>query len=147
MSTEVNAVVIDDKGIEVQYAPATISDNLDKVEAFVDSQLAIFEGAEIDLTNNDHVKEARKVMADLNKLKKPIEDERKRIKREYEAPLKAFEARVKQITSKIDEARAGIKKQVDEADELWKTSVSMRSKRTTEASPETSRSWCRSRQS
>ena len=59
-------------------------------------------------------------MAALNDLKKPIEDERKRIKREYEAPLKAFEAEVKGITTKIDDARNAIKEQVDEADRLFK---------------------------
>ncbi len=117
---EVQAVVIDESSISVELAPASIKDNLAEVEAFVDNTLSFYRGAEIDINNDDHVKEARKVMADLNKLKNPIEDERKRIKREYEAPLKAFEARVKSITSKIDKARSEIKEQVDEADRLWK---------------------------
>jgi hypothetical protein len=119
---EVTAEVIEDKAItpakdiKVEYIPSLIEDNIEAVAAYVDEQLAPFIGAQLDPNNADQVKEARSFMADLNKLKKPIEDERKRIKREYEKPLKDFEARVKGITGKIDAARDNLKKQVDEAD-------------------------------
>ncbi len=102
--------------LQVTYTPAAISDNLAALDAYVDRQLAPYLGAQIDPSDCERVKEGRRCMADLSKLKAPIEAERKRIKRAYEAPLKEFEGKVKGITSKIDDARAAIKAQVDEAD-------------------------------
>lgn len=102
--------------------PAEISilDNITALDAYVEEQIAPYVGAKFDTADEKKVKEARQCMADLNNIKKPIEEERKRIKRTYEKPLKDFEARVKQITEKIDSARTQIKKQVDEADEAFK---------------------------
>lgn len=117
---EVTPEIIPSDKLEVAYSPAVFTDNLEALSAYVDKEIAPYVGAEIDIHDNEMVKEARKCMADLNKLKKPIEDERKRIKKIYTDPLKAFEAEVKTITTKIDQAREGIKKQVDEADENFK---------------------------
>lgn len=118
---EVQAEIIEPTNeLEVTYTQAIIKDNLAAIEAYVDEQLLPYIGAVIDPNDDGQIKEARKAMADLNKLKDPIDDERKRIKREYEAPMKAFEGRVKCITGKIDTARADIKKQVDDADEAFK---------------------------
>ncbi len=109
-AVEVAAEVIEPTGeLAVTYTPAVIDDNLEALNAFVEQQIAPYIGAQIDPNDYEQVKEARKCMADLNKLKNPIEAERKRIKREYEAPLKALESRVKAITAKIDEARAVLK--------------------------------------
>lgn len=98
----------------------SIGDNIMALDAYVEGQIAPYVGAKFDIADEKKVKEARQCMADLNNIKKPIEEERKRIKRTYEKPLRDFEARVKQITEKIDSARAQIKKQVDEADEAFK---------------------------
>lgn len=120
-AVEVAAEVIEPTGeLAVTYTPAVIDDNLEALNAFVEQQIAPYIGAQIDPNDYEQVKEARKCMADLNKLKNPIEAERKRIKREYEAPLKALESRVKAITAKIDEARAVLKVHVDEADARFK---------------------------
>ena len=92
---EVTAEVIEpSNALEVVYTPAVFSDNLAALEAYVDQQIAPYIGAQIDPADYDQVKQARKCMADLNKLKEPIEAERKRVKREYEAPLKLFEGKV-----------------------------------------------------
>lgn len=118
---EVTAEVIEPTdALQVVYTPAVFADNLAALDAYIDQQIAPYVGAQIDPKDYEQVKMARKCMADLNKLKAPIETERKRVKREYEAPLKAFEGRVKAITSKIDEVRASLKQQVDEADEQFK---------------------------
>lgn len=118
---KVTAEVIEpSNALEVVYTPAVFTDNLAALEAYVDQQIAPYIGAQIDPGNYEQVKEARKCMADLNKLKEPIEAERKRVKREYEAPLKLFEGKVKGITFKIDQARADLKAQVDEADERFR---------------------------
>lgn len=97
----------------------SITSNIEALNAYVEEQIAPYVGATFDITDDKQVTEARKCMADLNSLKKPIEEERKRIKREYEAPLKSFEGLVKGITEKIDSARSSIKEQVDKADEAF----------------------------
>lgn len=102
--------------LAVTYMPAKITDNLDAIAAWVSDQLRPYEGAVIDPDDARAVKVGRKCMADLNKIRKPIDDERKRIAREYKRPLAEFEARVKAITEQIDSAREGIKVQVDAAD-------------------------------
>lgn len=117
---EVTAEVIETTELAVTYTPAVIDDNLAALEAYVDGQIATYMGMAIDPESEAELKNARAVMATLNKLKKPIDDERKRVKREYDAPLKEFEARVKAITSKIDEARDFVKVQVENADEEFK---------------------------
>lgn len=118
---EVTAEVIEpEKALEAVLKPAEITDNLAALDAYVDRQIAPYQGAQIDPNDYEQVKEGRRCMADLNKLKAPIETERKRIKRIYEAPLKEWEARVKSITEKIDSARTEIKAQVDEADAAFK---------------------------
>ncbi len=118
---EVTAEVIDQAdALQVVYTPAVLTDNIAALEAYVDAQLKPYMGMAIDPDSESEIKNARAVMAELNKLKNPIEDERKRIKREYDAPLRAFEEKVKAITSKIDEARNFIKVQVENADEAFK---------------------------
>ena len=118
---EATAEVIEpSNALEVTYTPAVLADNLEALNAFVEQQIAPYVGAKIDPNDYEQVKMARKCMADLNKLKDPIDKERKRVKREYEAPLKEFEGRVKAITAKIDGARAALKAQVDEADERFR---------------------------
>lgn len=118
---EATAEVIEpSNALEVTYTPAVLADNLEALNAFVEQQIAPYVGAKIDPNDYGQVKMARKCMADLNKLKDPIDKERKRVKREYEAPLKEFEGRVKAITAKIDGARAALKAQVDEADERFR---------------------------
>ena len=118
----VEAEIIETPELAVTYTPAIIDDNLAALDAFVDSQLEFYTGVQIDPNDAQAIKAGRAAMSDLNKLKGPIDSERKRIKREFEKPLKAFEDRVKAITSKIDSARSDIKKQVDLADQLFKDS-------------------------
>ena len=120
IETQSVAAIVPAKEIRVEYTPSSIADNIEAVEAYIDQQLEPFIGAQLDPNDEEQIKQGRQFMADLNKLKKPIDDERKRIKREYEKPLKAFEARVKEITDKIDEARGNLKKQVDAADQAFK---------------------------
>lgn len=118
---EVTAEVIEPSSeLTVTYTPAVFADNLAALEAYVDQQIAPYVGVKLDPDDYDTIKEGRACMADLNKLKAPIETERKRIKKAYEEPLKAFEGRVKAITSKIEQAREDIKKQVDDADKRFK---------------------------
>lgn len=118
---EVTAEVIEPTSdLQVTCSPAVIDDNLAALAAWVDAKIAPYQGVRIDPQDESQIKVARNIMAELNRIKKPIEDERKRVKREYEAPLKAFEGKVKEITAMIDGARSAVKAQVDEADALFR---------------------------
>ena len=98
---EVTAEVIEPTdALEVTYTPAVFSDNLAALDAYVDQQIEPYIGAQLDPNDYETIKMGRTCMADLNKLKAPIEAERKRVKKIYEAPLKEFEARVKAITDR-----------------------------------------------
>ena len=59
------------------------------------------------------IAEAKTDAANLNKLKKALNDERIFRKKEYEAPFKIFEDQVKELCGMIDEATSGIKTQLD----------------------------------
>ena len=61
----------------------------------------------------DNIPEAKKVKANLNNLTKQIEDERKRVKKIYETPLKEFEAKAKTLSGMVKEVSDEIKVQLD----------------------------------
>lgn len=118
---ELVATAIDPSSeLQVIYTPATLTDNLAALSAYVHEQVAPFVGIEIDATDRKQIKLARDVMADLNKLKAPIEAERKRINREHMAQLDPLNNGVRDIISFIDGARSGIKQQLDDATAKFK---------------------------
>lgn len=106
--------------LEVGLVPATLTDNLGAIQAQVEKMVEPYLNVVVDPEDYDTVKEARKCMADLNKMKAPINGEFKRIKEIYLQPLNALKGRVDEITSYIDTARADIKAQVDEADAAFR---------------------------
>lgn len=68
----------------------------------------------------DTIKEAKEDRARLNALAKTIDDERKRIKKVYEQPLKNFESQAKEVTGIIKNASDRIDRQVKEYEESKK---------------------------
>ena len=68
----------------------------------------------------DTIKEAKKDRAELNKLYKAIDDERKRIKKICMQPLQEFEAQVKEVLAIINEPLSLIDNQVKEVEERKK---------------------------
>ena len=68
----------------------------------------------------DTVKNAKADRAELNKLAKALDDERKRVKALYSAPYEAFEKEVKSIVNQIAECSAEIDKQVKAFEEAEK---------------------------
>lgn len=114
---EVVAEVIEtpSKELEATCDKGIIKDNIDTLESYIDEILKPYIGAKIDVSNAQQVKECRDAMSALNKIKKPIDAEKNRIKSEYVKPLNAFENRVKAVTGKIDSAREALKAQLDEA--------------------------------
>lgn len=103
--------------LKVAYSLPEISDNLSALSAYVDVTLEPYIGWEIDVSDSKKIKEAKKAIAELPKIKTSIDSERKRIKAEYDAPYKAWESRVKEVTNKIDKAYRAIKDQIDNAEE------------------------------
>lgn len=69
----------------------------------------------------DSLKDMKADRADLNKLKKAFEDERKRVKKICMEPYTKFEQQVKEITALIDEPIGLIDSQIREIDERRKT--------------------------
>lgn len=121
-AVEVEAVIVDEPTSElsVSYAPAVIDDNLAAVRAWVESQVAPYRGAVIEYGDDGRRADARKAMSDLNKMKKPIEAERRRIKDAYTAPLREFERRVGDIIGIIDGARGEIDAQYKAGERAFK---------------------------
>lgn len=56
----------------------------------------------------DNEKEAKKDRADLNKIVKQIDDERKKVKKKYNEPLKIFEEKMKGYSNRINQVIAPI---------------------------------------
>lgn len=64
--------------------------------------------------NNDNLKDAKKVMAEINKGKKGILDAWKCKKEELNTPIKDLDAKIKDLVSICDDARSKIEVQVNE---------------------------------
>lgn len=117
---EVNAEVIEDKGLAVSFIPAEIQANFDELDAKVDSMIAGYTDAVYDLTSQETIKQAKRDRTYLNGIVKEIDDRRKAVKRDYMRPYNEFEARANEITKKVKDASNNIKNQLDEAEETRK---------------------------
>ena len=89
----------------------------DEVAQAVLAKLSEYKGA---VYTPDTVKNAKADRAELNKLAKALDDERKRVKALYSAPYEAFEKEVKSIVNQIAECSAEIDKQVKAFEEAEK---------------------------
>ena len=83
--------------------------NKNEVAEAVKSKLTEYENV---VYTAETVKQAKSDRAELNKLSKAIDDERKKVKALYLAPYEAFEKDVKQIVGTIDKTTAAIDAQV-----------------------------------
>lgn len=91
--------------------PEAIEFNFEELKAELIDRAAMYETVVYD---DAHIKEAKADRASLNKLKKAINDERIRRKKEYLKPFEEFEAKVAEIVQIIDRPCAIIDKQVKE---------------------------------
>jgi len=92
----------------------------DKEKMLRDLEENLAEFRNIKLENEEDLTEFKLKRAGLNKVKKVIDDERKRIKKEYSQPLKEFEEDVKELTHKIDEVNENIGSQIKEVEDKLK---------------------------
>lgn len=117
---EVQAEVIEDKGLAVSFTPAAIEANFAALDARVEEMIEGYAEARYDLTDADSIKQAKRDRAYLNGIAKEIDERRKAVKREYMRPYEEFEAQANAIAAKVNSASANIKEQLDEAEERRK---------------------------
>ena len=93
--------------------PGSVDENINQVHEQVKQWLASFPTDLSNCTESD-IASMKSNCASLRSGKKTIEEERKRIKKEYLKPLDEFEAKVKPITVEIDKAIDMYKSKLDE---------------------------------
>lgn len=89
--------------------PQNISFNFEELKAELTEKVRLYETIAY---TDDQIQEAKKDKANLNKLKKVLNDERIRREKEYMAPFNAFKAQINEIIGVIDKPVAVIDKQV-----------------------------------
>ena len=89
--------------------PKNISFNFEELKAELTEKVKLYETI---VYTDDQIQEAKKDKANLNKLKKALNDERIRREKEYLAPFNAFKAQINEIIGIIDKPVAVIDKQV-----------------------------------
>lgn len=100
--------------LRVSQNPRTIDLNFDELEKQLDRRLEEYKGA---IFTEDSKDIAKKEVASLRKLKKEIDEVRKRVKKEWMKPYDDFEARMKRLTAKVDEPINLINDQVKDFEE------------------------------
>ena len=103
--------------VSVDQVPEIQVVNFEDLKERLNTELEQYRNFEV---TEENIQEAKKVKAGLNGLVKQMEDERKRLKKIYETPLKDFESKVKVLTSEINEVSDAIKVQLDAYEEIRK---------------------------
>lgn len=103
---------------DVQFTPAVVKFDDEKLK----KEIAIFTAKYQDyLVNIDNLAEAKRDRATLRKLKTALDNRRKEIKKEFNAPFKAFEDKFKDVLIGIDEPILAIDTQVKAHEERVKS--------------------------
>ena len=97
--------------------PEAILFNYEELKAELAEKVHIYETM---VYTDDQIKQAKADRADLNKLKKALNDERLRREREYMAPFNDFKGKINEIIAIIDKPVAVIDKQVKAYEEKAK---------------------------
>lgn len=97
--------------------PEQISFNYDELKQELTEKVSMYETM---VYTDDQIKQAKADKANLNKLKKALNDERIRREKEYLQPFNEFKAKINEIIGIIDKPVAVIDKQVKEYEEKCK---------------------------
>ena len=89
-----------DLAIVVTPKPGEITANFDEIKEALREQMTAYEVLEV---TEENIPERKADVATLRKISKAIDDERKKVKKAYNAPLDAFESQVKELTGIIGE--------------------------------------------
>lgn len=92
-----------------EIKPVPVTFNYEELKKEVAERTAPYKGL---IVEEDAIPVAKNDLANLRKLEKAIDDRRKAVKREYNAPYMEFEAKIKDILSDIQEAEQNIDGQV-----------------------------------
>lgn len=103
--------------IEEYQLPAEIQFNFDEIKLEISEKLKKFENL---VYTDDQVKDAKSDRASLNKLKKALQEEKIRRKKEYLKPFEDFENKINEIIKLIDAPVSLIDSQVKEFEEKKK---------------------------
>lgn len=97
--------------------PEAISFNFDELKTALTEKVHIYETM---VYGDDQIKQAKEDRAELNKLKKALNDERIRMEKEYLVPFNTFKAQINEIIAIIDKPAAIIDQRIKEADQKKK---------------------------
>lgn len=97
--------------------PEQITFNYEELKQELTEKVSMYETL---VYTDDQIKEAKSDKANLNKLKKALNDERIRLEKEYMTPFNDFKTKINEIISIIDKPVAVIDKQVKEFEEKKK---------------------------
>lgn len=92
-----------------EFHPVPVSFNYQELKKEIAERTLPYKGL---IVTEDAIPTAKADLAKLRKLEKAIDDRRKDVKKEYNAPYMEFEAKVKDILSDIQEAEQNIDSQV-----------------------------------
>lgn len=108
--------------VEEVKLPEVIAFNYDELKAELTEKVKTYETM---VYTDEQIKEAKSDRANLNKLKKALNDERIRREKEYMQPFNEFKTKINEIIGIIDKPIAVIDKQIKEADNKRKEAKQM----------------------
>lgn len=103
---------------KVDFTPSQITINNEaKLKELVDATIARYGTL---VFTDDNIPEAKQAKADLNKIAKLLDDQRKAVKKEYSKPLKDFETKINGYTNQIKLVSEGINESISTFEESEK---------------------------
>ena len=108
---------MDELQVSVIQTPGEIKCNFDELKENLALQMTAYKDLEI---TEDNIPESKKDLATLRKIKKAVDDERKKVKAEFNKPYAEFEGKVKELLAIIDEPISMIDGKIKEFDEKAK---------------------------
>lgn len=105
---------MDELKVLVEQKPGVIKSNFNEIKDALKVQMTAYTSLEI---TEDNTKERKADLATLRKIRKAVDDERKRIKKEFSNPYEEFEKEVKDVLAVIDEPIDLIDSKLKEFDE------------------------------
>jgi hypothetical protein len=97
--------------VGVIFNPSTIEiQNEENLQQYVDEKVAFYGSL---VFSEENMAEAKQSRTELNKIKNMLDDERKKVKSEFQKPLTEFERKIKKYTSQLALVIDGIKQDID----------------------------------
>jgi len=92
----------EEMGLAVTFTPVVITADFDGMRAKLDKLLEPYDDLSDEAVMAMPLKDAKTCRADLNRMSKELNDARKAVKKDYDKPLKEFEAKVKELVELIN---------------------------------------------